>query len=131
MSNTTSVRRILPAKKRNFGRISDEFPVPDLTQIQTRSYERFSCQAGPARQQTREESGLEGVFREIFPIESYDKTLKLEFLRYDLGKPLVRPGRVPAASSLDLRAPAARLAAAQQGVRRRLKDRSTWATCRS
>jgi DNA-directed RNA polymerase subunit beta len=81
----TTVRRIVPAKKRNFGRIHDEFPVPDLTQIQTRSYERFLQADDPA--ESRLDSGLEGVFREIFPIESYDKTLRLEFLRYDLGKP--------------------------------------------
>ncbi len=89
MPISTTVRRILPGKKRNFGRIADEFPVPDLTQIQTRSYERF-LQADPPDNK-REESGLEGVFREIFPIESYDKTLKLEFLRYDLGKPRYDP----------------------------------------
>ena len=35
--------------------------------------------------------GSESVFREIFPIESYDKTLKLEYLRYDLGKPRYDP----------------------------------------
>ena len=88
MPITTTVRRILPGKKRNFGRIADEFPVPDLTQIQTRSYERF-LQADLGDK--REDSGLEGVFREIFPIESYDKTLKLEYLRYDLGKPRYDP----------------------------------------
>ncbi len=81
----TTVRRIVPAQRRNFGRIHDEFPVPDLTQIQTLSYERF-LQADDAAE-SRLDSGLEGVFREIFPIESYDKTLRLEFLRYDLGKP--------------------------------------------
>ena len=75
MPTPTTVRRILPAKKRNFGRISDEFPVPDLTQIQTRSYERF-LQADLSVDK-RGDAGLEGVFREIFPIESYDKTLKL------------------------------------------------------
>jgi DNA-directed RNA polymerase subunit beta len=89
MPTSTAVRRILPAKKRNFGRISDEFPVPDLTKIQTRSYERF-LQADLAAG-ARVEAGLEGVFREIFPIESYDKTLKLEYLRYDLGKPRYDP----------------------------------------
>ena len=41
MPTATTVRRITPAKQRNFGRIYDEFPVPDLTEIQTRSYERF------------------------------------------------------------------------------------------
>ena len=89
MPISTSVRRIIPGKKRNFGRIADEFPVPDLTQIQTRSYERF-LQADLAGEK-RDDWGLEGVFREIFPIESYDKTLKLEYLRYDLGKPRYDP----------------------------------------
>jgi DNA-directed RNA polymerase subunit beta len=89
MPTSTTVRRILPAKKRNFGRISDEFPVPDLTQIQTRSYERF-LQADLAPKQ-RVDAGLEGVFQEIFPIESYDKTLKLEYLHYELGKPRYDP----------------------------------------
>ncbi len=89
MPTSTSVRRIVPGRKRNFGRIHDEFPVPDLTQIQTRSYERF-LQADLAAD-GRLDSGLEGVFREIFPIESYDKTLRLEYLHYDLGKPRYDP----------------------------------------
>ncbi len=89
MPTPTTVRRILPSKKRNFGRISDEFPVPDLTQIQTRSYERFLQADLPTDQ--RADSGLQGVFREIFPIESYDKTFKLEFLHFDLGKPRYDP----------------------------------------
>ncbi len=89
MPTPTAVRRIVPPKKRNFGRISDEFPVPDLTQIQTRSYERFLQADVPTAK--RLDSGLEGVFREIFPIESYDKTLKLEYLHYDLGKPRYDP----------------------------------------
>jgi len=89
MPTPTTVRRILPSKKRNFGRISDEFPVPDLTQIQTRSYERFLQADLPAEK--RADSGLQGVFREIFPIESYDKTLKLDFLHFELGKPRYDP----------------------------------------
>ena len=89
MPTPTSVRRIIPGKKRNFGRISDEFPVPDLTQIQTRSYARFLQADLPADK--RGDAGLEGVFSEIFPIESYDKTLKLEYLHYDLGKPRYDP----------------------------------------
>ena len=78
-----------PDQQRNFGRIHDVFPVPDLTEIQTRSYERFLQADIPAEQ--REDAGLEGVFREIFPIESYDKTLKLEYIKFDLGKPRYEP----------------------------------------
>ena len=112
MPTPTTVRRIIPGQRKNFGRIFDEFPVPDLTQIQTRSYERFLQADDPPEKRT--DSGLESVFREIFPIESYDKTLKLEYLRYDLGKPRYRPRRVPAAPA-DLRASAPRLAPPQQG----------------
>ena len=41
--------------------------------------------------QKRKDQGLEGVLREIFPIESYDKSLQLEYLRYELGKPRYEP----------------------------------------
>src|SRR5438309_9373236 len=86
---TTTVRRITPAKPRNFGRIHDINAIPDLTEIQTRSYERF-LQADIVPEK-RADYGLEGVFREIFPIESYDKTLKLEYIKFDLGKPRYEP----------------------------------------
>ena len=41
--------------------------------------------------QKRQDQGIEGVLREIFPIESYDKTLRLEYVRYELGKPRYEP----------------------------------------
>jgi DNA-directed RNA polymerase subunit beta len=91
MPSTTSrtVRRITPLPPRNFGRITDEWPVPDLTDIQTRSYARFlQADADP---EGRLDEGLQGVFREIFPVESYDKTLKLEYIKYELGKPRYEP----------------------------------------
>ncbi len=89
MATSSKVRRIVPDRQRNFGKIHDVFPVPDLTEIQTRSYERF-LQADLAPED-RADAGLEGVFREIFPIESYDKTLKLEYIKFDLGKPRYEP----------------------------------------
>src|SRR3954452_16839117 len=89
MATSSTVRRITPERQRNFGKIYDVHPVPDLTEIQTRSYERFLQADLPAEE--RADSGLEGVFREIFPIESYDKTLKLEYIKFDLGKPRYEP----------------------------------------
>ena len=89
MPTASTVRRITPPKQRNFGKIYDVHPVPDLTEIQTRSYERFLQADLPAEE--RDDAGLEGVFREIFPIESYDKTLKLEYIKFDLGKPRYEP----------------------------------------
>jgi DNA-directed RNA polymerase subunit beta len=82
-------RMINPQQVRNFGRIGDAIEVPSLTDVQTRSYDRFlQLDTQPSK---RTPTGLEGVLREIFPIESYDKTISLEYLRYELGKPRYDP----------------------------------------
>ncbi|MHC4123823.1 MAG: DNA-directed RNA polymerase subunit beta, partial [Planctomycetota bacterium] len=39
----------------------------------------------------RKNVGLESLFREIFPIESYDENMKLEFLYYELEEPRYTP----------------------------------------
>src|SRR2546423_9719832 len=82
-------RKILPPATRNFGRFGDAVEVPPLTDVQTRSYDRFlQLEVAPEK---RTNTGLEGVLREIFPIESYDKSIKLQYLRYELGKPRYGP----------------------------------------
>ena len=78
-------RTIKPEQIRNFGRIGETIDVPPLTDVQLRSYERFLQLDIPPEKRTP--TGLEGVLREIFPIESYDKTINLAFLKYELGKP--------------------------------------------
>jgi DNA-directed RNA polymerase subunit beta len=84
-----ATRIIRPQQTRNFGRFGDAVEVPGLTDVQTRSYDRFlQLDVDP---QKREPIGLEGVLREIFPIESYDKTINLEYLFYELGKPRYTP----------------------------------------
>src|SRR5205085_1361180 len=67
----------------------DAVEVPPLTDVQTRSYERFLQLDIPPEKRTP--TGLEGVLREIFPIESYDKTLSVQYIRYELGKPRYGP----------------------------------------
>jgi DNA-directed RNA polymerase subunit beta len=82
-------RTITPQNVRNFGRVSDQAEVPPLTDIQNKSYDRFlQFDVAPEK---RKPTGLEGVLREIFPIESYDKSLSLDYLRYELGKPRYGP----------------------------------------
>ncbi len=74
---------------RNFGSVRDAVEIPDLVAIQRRSYERFLQQdAVPTR---RKHNGLEALFRETFPIESYDKKMVLEYLCYELEKPHYTP----------------------------------------
>ena len=86
---TSAERRLRPQEVRRFGSIQEHYGIPDLTEIQTRSYQAF-LQLETATE-ARKDEGLEGVLREIFPIESYDKTLRLEYLRYELGKPRYEP----------------------------------------
>lgn len=84
-----ATRTIVPEKIRNFGRYGDTVEVPPLTDIQTKSYARFLQLDLPVEK--RDTVGLEGVLREIFPIASYDGTLKLEYIRYQLDKPRYDP----------------------------------------
>ncbi len=86
---TPAVRRLMPTEIRHFGSRRASHSIPDLTEIQTRFYERFLQYDTPPNK--RKDEGIEGVLREIFPVESYDKTVKLEYVRYDLGKPRYEP----------------------------------------
>jgi DNA-directed RNA polymerase subunit beta len=85
----TAQRRLQTTTTRRFGSGRDPYAIPDLTQIQTESYARFLQYETSSDK--RKDEGLEGVLREIFPIESYDKKLALSYLRYELGKPRYEP----------------------------------------
>jgi DNA-directed RNA polymerase subunit beta len=82
-------RRLVTRESRRFGSGREAHIIADLTKIQTESYQAFLQEE--TTQEKRKDHGLEGVLREIFPIESYDKTIKLEYLRYELGKPRYTP----------------------------------------
>src|SRR3989440_4790057 len=84
-----ALRVIVPTIERNFGRFGDAVDVPDLTEVQTRSYDRFLQLDVPYEKRTP--TGLEAVLQEIFPIESYDKKIALDYVKYELGKPRYEP----------------------------------------
>jgi DNA-directed RNA polymerase subunit beta len=86
---TRAVRRLQPTQVRRYGSSRASHAIPDLTEIQTRFYDRFLQYDTPSSK--RKDEGIEGVLREIFPIESYDRTVKLEYVRYELGKPRYDP----------------------------------------
>ena len=68
-----------------YGRYRSVAEIPDLVEMQTRSYHNFlQPETAPNR---RKVEGLEALLREIFPIYSYDKTLCLEYVSYELGRP--------------------------------------------
>jgi DNA-directed RNA polymerase subunit beta len=86
---TPEKRRLEPQEIRRFGSGRESFLTPDLTKIQTVSYAAFLQEEVPPEK--RKDQGLEGVLREIFPIESYDKQISLAYLHYELGKPRYTP----------------------------------------
>jgi DNA-directed RNA polymerase subunit beta len=75
---------------RPFSKREDAIPVPDLTRVQRDAYERF-LQFNKAYDQRDPNLGLEALMREIFPIESYDGNMKLEYLYYKLDEPRYTP----------------------------------------
>jgi len=83
-------QRIIPTSEiRNFGKLNKDYELSDLTQIQTASYQRFLQYEKSASE--RKPVGLEEILQEIFPIESYDGQYRLEYVRYELGKPRYTP----------------------------------------
>ncbi len=68
--------------RRLFGKIKDIVPVPNLIEIQSRSFNEFvQLDCLPAE---RELIGLEKVFKDIFPID-YNDRMSLEYVSYELG----------------------------------------------
>ena len=70
---------------RTFGRYPAIVELPNLVEIQTKAFREFL--AGDVPQSSRDVQGLESLLREVFPIYSYDKTMCLEYVGYDLGRP--------------------------------------------
>jgi len=69
----------------SFAKIREVIAIPNLIEIQQRSYEQFLQMQVPP--QEREDQGLQGVFTSIFPIQDYDGSASLEFVRYEFGEP--------------------------------------------
>src|SRR6478752_362014 len=70
---------------RDFSKRGDALPIPNLIEVQQVAYQRFlQKEVEPAK---RKNEGLEALLREVFPIESYDGNLRLEYISYDLSEP--------------------------------------------
>ena len=76
----------MSAERKVFGKLQGMAKTPpDLIEIQTKSYQDFlQADIAPAK---REEKGLQAIFKEIFPVQSYDGRYSLEFVSYDLDAP--------------------------------------------
>jgi DNA-directed RNA polymerase subunit beta len=68
-----------------FGKLKEASEPPNLIEVQLNSYVEFlQKDITPSK---RQDVGLQAVFREVFPIESYDEKIVLDFVSYDIGDP--------------------------------------------
>ena len=72
-------------ERKDFSRIRTSIDIPDLIEIQKRSYEEFlQMEVEPER---RKDQGLQAALASVFPIADYNNTAALEFSSYSLGTP--------------------------------------------
>ncbi len=73
----------MPRVRHDFSKIPTSIRVPNLIEVQKRSYERFlQMYTAP---EDREDVGLQAVFKSIFPIEDFRDTCSLQFISYSIG----------------------------------------------
>jgi DNA-directed RNA polymerase subunit beta len=76
-------------ERTDFGKLKAVIQPPDLIEIQTKSYADFlQLEVPPGR---RENKGLQSIFREVFPIESYDGRYTIDFVKFELSEPKMGP----------------------------------------
>src|SRR4029077_1799207 len=75
----------MSSERINFGKLREGAEPPNLIEVQLDSYIEFLQQdVAPSK---RKMTGLQAVFKEVFPIQSYDEKVMLDFASYDIGEP--------------------------------------------
>jgi DNA-directed RNA polymerase subunit beta len=75
------------AERLYFGKFEEVIEPPNLIEVQSRSYDEFLQKE--ASHGDRSDTGLQAVFREVFPIKSYDDAVELDFVSYDIEDPKI------------------------------------------
>ncbi|MBI1909003.1 MAG: DNA-directed RNA polymerase subunit beta [Deltaproteobacteria bacterium] len=71
--------------RKDFSKIDQVIPIPNLIEIQRKSFEKFLQVGVPLEK--RENHGLQAVFKSVFPIRDFNNSASLEFVSYHLDKP--------------------------------------------
>ena len=75
-----------------FSKIRTTIPIPNLIEIQKKSYERFLQMTRLPSE--REDAGLQSVFKSVFPISDFRENSSLEFIEYSIGNWECKCGRL-------------------------------------
>src|SRR5215470_10919763 len=81
--DTVAVNTHDQRERRDFARIPTIIDLPNLIEVQQKSYARFLQQERPPLD--REDRGLEAVFRSVFPIADFNGMASLEYAGYEIG----------------------------------------------
>ncbi|KTC65199.1 RNA polymerase B-subunit (plasmid) [Legionella adelaidensis] len=71
--------------RKSFGRQAEQMPIPNLLEIQLKSYSDFLIADPTAANQAS--TGLHAAFSSVFPIQSFSGNARLEYMSYSLGEP--------------------------------------------
>ena len=71
--------------RKSFGRIPEVAPMPNLIDVQRASYEAFL--QSDVKPDNRTHTGLQEVFKSVFPIDDFAGRGRLEFVYYELEEP--------------------------------------------
>ena len=71
--------------RKSFGRIPEVAPMPNLIDVQRSSYEAFLQMN--VQPDSRTQTGLQEVFKSVFPIDDFAGRGRLEFVHYELEEP--------------------------------------------
>ncbi len=71
--------------RKSFGTMKTSIEIPNLINLQKISYENFLQQNIPPDK--RKNTGLQAIFKSVFPISDYNNTVSLEFVKYELFHP--------------------------------------------
>jgi len=72
--------------RKSFGRIPEAATMPNLIEVQKTSYDQFlQLDTSPATRIL--DTGLEAVFRSVFPISDFSETATLEYISYEFEFP--------------------------------------------
>ena len=115
--------------RKNFGKINKIIEIPNLIDIQKTSYDKFLQADVPPEK--REDIGLQGVFKSVFPIKDFNETSSLEFVSYNLEKPKYDVDECRQRGMTYSRARSRSSSAWWSGTRTRRPARSRSATSRS
>ena len=82
MSNSFTGRKRI---RKDFGRLQSVAEMPNLIEVQKTSYEMFLQRETAPEERTN--TGLQEVFRSVFPIQDFSERGTLEFVRYEFEEP--------------------------------------------